>query len=94
MVKHIVLFRFGDPETDVPVVRDSLLALRGVVPSIVDMEFGTDFLHSERSFDCALIVTFRDRAGLEAYDRDPVHNEARKYIHAHRLDSKTVDFEY
>lgn len=94
MIKHIVFFRFGNPAVDVPIVRDSLLALKGVVPSIVDMAFGVDVLHSERSFDCALEVTFADRAGLEAYDRDPVHNEARKYIHAHRTASATVDYEF
>ena len=94
MVKHIVLFRFENPAENNPVVREKLYALRDVIPEIVDMQLGADFLHSERSFDCALIVTFRDREGLAVYDKHPQHAEARRYIHAHRLESKTVDFEF
>ena len=94
MIKHIVLFKFEDPAVNVPVVRDSLYALQKTIPEIADMQIGEDFLHSGRSYDMALLVDFRTREDLEIYDRHPDHAKARVYIHAHRLDSKTVDFEY
>ncbi len=94
MIKHIVLFKFENPEENIPVVRDSLYALRDKIPEIVDMQIGADFMHSGRSYDMALIVDFRTREDLETYDKNPDHAKARVYIHAHRLDSKTVDFEY
>ena len=42
----------------------------------------------------ALLVDFKSREDLEIYDKHPDHAKARVYIHEHRLDSKTVDFEY
>ncbi len=93
MIKHIVLFKFEDPKVNVPIVRDSLYALVPKIPEIVEMQIGEDFLHSGRSYDMALLVDFRSREDLEIYDKHPDHQQARVYIHAHRLDSKTVDFE-
>lgn len=93
MIKHIVLFQFRDPDVCVPVARQKLHALEAVIPEIVSMETGRDFLGSARSYDMALIVTFRDRAGLEAYDKHPAHQVVREYIHAHRTASVAVDFE-
>ena len=94
MVRHIVFFRFENPEENIPIVRDSLYALRDKIPQIVDMQIGADFMHSQRSSDMVLIVDFKTREDLEIYDKNPDHAKARVYIHAHRLDSKTVDFEY
>ena len=94
MIKHIVLFKFEDPKVNVPVVRDSLYALVDKIPEIVHMQIGEDFLHSPRSYDMALLVDFKTKEDLETYDKHPDHQQARVYIHAHRLDSKTVDFEY
>ena len=94
MIKHIVLFRFEDPTVNIPIVRESLYALREKIPEIVSMQIGEDFLHSGRSFDMALLVDFKTREDLEIYDKHPDHQQARAYIHALRLVSKTVDFEY
>ena len=94
MVRHIVFFRFENPEENIPIVRESLYALKDKIPEIVHMQIGADFLHSGRSYDMALLVDFNSREDLEIYDKNPDHAKARVYIHAHRLDSKTVDFEY
>ncbi len=94
MVRHIVFFKFEDPEVNIPVVRDSLYALVDKIPEIVHMQIGADFMHSERSSDMVLIVDFKNREDLETYDKHPDHAKARVYIHAHRTESRTVDFEY
>jgi hypothetical protein len=94
MIKHIVLFKFEDPKVNVPVVRDSLYALVDKIPEIVSMQIGEDFMHSPRSFDMALLVDCKTKEYLAVYDKHPDHNAARVYIHAHCLESKTVDFEY
>lgn len=94
MVRHIVFFRFEDPEVNIPIVRDSLYALKDKIPEIVDMQIGADFMHSPRSSDMVLIVDFRSREDLETYDKHPDHQKARVYIHAHRTESRTVDFEF
>lgn len=94
MIRHIVFFRFEDPAVNIPIVRDSLYALRDRIPEIVSMQIGADFMHSPRSSDMVLIVDFKSKEDLEIYDRHPDHQKARVYIHAHRTESRTVDFEY
>ncbi len=94
MVRHIVFFRFEDPAVNIPIVRDSLYALVDKIPEIVSMQIGADFMHSQRSSDMVLIVDFNSREDLEIYDKHPDHQQARVYIHAHRTESRTVDFEY
>ena len=94
MFKHVLLFKFIDPEVCAPVVGQKLLALKETVPEIVEIEYGLDELHKGRSYDAALIVTFNDKEGYLAYDKAPSHNEARVYIHQHVQESHTVDFEY
>ena len=94
MIKHIVLFKFEDPKVNVTIVRDSLYALVDKIPEIVSMQIGEDFMHSPRSFDMALLVDCKTKEDLAVYDKHPDHNAARVYIHAHCLESKTVDFEY
>ena len=80
MLKHIVFTRFENPEEK--------------IPEIVTLETGRDVLHSARSYDMALIVTFRSREDLQIYDRHPEHGNERAYIKAHRTASATVDFEF
>ena len=94
MFKHVLLFKFIDPEVCAPVVGQKLLALKETVPEIVDIEYHLDELHKGRSYDALLIVTCADKAGYLAYDKAPSHNEARVYIHQHVLESHTVDYEY
>ena len=94
MIRHIVLFKFEDPAVNIPIVRDSLYALVDKIPEIVHMQIGADFMRSQRSADMALIVDFKSKEDLEIYDKHPDHQKARVYIHAHRTESRTVDFEY
>lgn len=93
MVKHVISFKFKNKE-DAPIAAQKLQALMGAVPSLRSLETGLDFMGSERSYDLVLIATFDDRAGLEAYDKHPAHQEVRKYIHSVREASVAVDFEY
>ena len=77
-------------------IEEALAAFREIAPVMMpggrlDLE---DFLHSERSFDLALIVTFRTRDDLKIYDTHPEHEAVRLYIKAHRTATATVDFEF
>jgi hypothetical protein len=46
--------------------------LKGI-DGIVDLKVGGDVVRSQRSYDTGLIVTFRDRAALDAYQQNPNH---------------------
>ena len=48
MFKHVLLFKFIDPEVCAPVVGQKLLALKETVPEIVEIEYGLDELHKGR----------------------------------------------
>lgn len=94
MIKHIVFTKFQNPEASVPVVREMLEALPASIPEIRTLETGADVMHSERSFDMALIVTVDSLDDLKIYDQHPEHLKVREYIKAHRTASATVDFEF
>jgi len=94
MIKHIVFTNFKDPCTNVPIARAMLEALPQEIPEIVSLETGRDFLGSSRSWDMALIVTFENRAALEYYADHPAHHKVKEYIHAQRIDTASVDYEY
>ncbi len=93
MIKHIVCFKLNNAEK-ADEAKKVLLGMKGNVPEIVEMEVGTDFLHSARSYDVFLAVTVKDRASLEEYQNDPYHvGVVKKYMHAETNSSVAVDFE-
>lgn len=94
MIQHIVFTKFSDPATCVPKARALLAALPAQIPEIVTLTTGADVLHSDRSYDMALLVTFRTLDDLHTYDAHPAHAEVRKYIRANRTASATVDYEF
>lgn len=75
MIRHIVFFRFKSDTSasDRADFVSRLRALSGRVPGIEQLEVGEDFLHTPRSYDVALVVTFRDRAAIDAYQVHPNH---------------------
>lgn len=40
---------------------------------VEDLKVGVDVVQASRSYDTGLVVTFRDRAALDAYQKDPKH---------------------
>lgn len=93
MIKHIVCFKLNTGES-AEKAKDVLLGMRGNVPEIIEIEVGTDFLHSARSYDVYLSVTVRDKTALESYQKDPYHcNVVKKHMHSVTKSSIAVDFE-
>lgn len=77
MLTHIVCWKYKPEATREQ--REWHLArlrdLKGSILEIVTFHVGADVLGLPRSFDTGLIATFKDRAGLEVYDKDPRHQE-------------------
>lgn len=95
MIKHVVFFRFKKEHPEAAEkAKELLLAMKGRVPQLVDIEAGTDIIHSERSFDLALVTTFHSLADLDGYQVHPVHKEVAQYIASVRESSASVDYEY
>ena len=95
MVKHIVCFKLNsNTEAEKNAAKDMLLSMKGKVPTVLDIEVGTDFLGSARSYDVFLQVTLKDRAALDEYQADGYHCDVVKtYMHAHVSSSVALDYE-
>lgn len=74
MILHLVCFKYK-PDVDQAVRdahRDRLRSLQ-TLDGVIDLKVGADIVRSPRSYDTGLAVTFRDRAALDAYAKDPIH---------------------
>lgn len=94
MLTHIVSFKY---RADVPEEirrdhRDRLAGLRSL-DGVVDLKVGADVVRSPRSFDTGLVVTFTDRAALDAYAVDPRHVPVAQYGAGLCDQRVAVDFE-
>jgi hypothetical protein len=74
MLLHLVCFKYK-AETDAAARaqhRERLRALGGL-DGVVDLKVGEDVVHSPRSYDTGLAMTFPDRAALDVYQKNERH---------------------
>lgn len=74
MLLHLVCFKY---KADVDAAaraqhRQRLGALKSL-DGVVDLKVGEDVVHSPRSYDTGLAITFPDRAALDAYQKNDRH---------------------
>lgn len=95
MIRHIVLFKIKDEfKSEIPQLVKNFEGMRGRIEGMLELQAGADILHSERSYDLALITVFQDRAAFDAYQTHPVHMPVRKRMHEVRSASVACDFEF
>ncbi|MNH76026.1 Stress responsive A/B Barrel Domain protein [compost metagenome] len=95
MIKHVVLFKLKDssPESVERTV-SVLRGLEGKVEQLVDIQVGSDVIHSERSYDIALITTFASLEDLQGYQVHPEHKKVIEHMVQVRESQVAVDFEF
>ncbi len=94
MITHIVFFKLKDHSPlNVEKARDVLLGMKSRIPQLRHLEVGVDVLHSQRSFDIALVTKFDSLEDLDAYQKHPVHVEVAKYMTSVRKFAVAVDYE-
>jgi len=96
-LRHIVAWKLAAQDADeramqAQKIADDLNALRGVVPSIIDITVGPDMLGGG-NWDVALVADFADRAALDAYQTHPDHQLVVGYVRSVVSDRVAVDFE-
>jgi len=94
MLTHIVFFKLKDRsaesvERTAQVLRD----MEGKIEVLRSIEVGVDVLHSDRSYDIALITKFDSMADLDVYQVHPVHQKVIEHMSQVRDSSAAVDFE-
>ncbi|MBU3967695.1 MAG: Dabb family protein [Euryarchaeota archaeon] len=92
MISHVVLFKLID-RNNAQKARDVLLGMKCKIPQLRNIEVGIDILHSERSYDLALVTKFYSMEDMKTYQAHPVHVEVLKYMTSVRESSVTVDYE-
>ncbi len=94
MITHIVFFKLKyRSQQNVGKARDVLLGMKGKIPQLRHLEVGVDVLHSQRSFDIALVTKFDSLEELEMYQKHPVHVEVANYMTSVRKVAVAVDYE-
>jgi hypothetical protein len=95
MLTHIVIWKYradvARSEREDHVAR--LRRLPSFIPHVESFAVGFDVLRLPRSYDLGLVATFRDRAGLEAYDKHPEHVLVATYGRSLAEHVASVDFE-
>ena len=94
MIRHVVLFKFkqGIGEEVIVDLEKSIAALPPVIPEILSYEFGRDVVRSERSYDLALVSTFKDLDSLQRYQIHPDHQVVLKKVNDLCESVLAVDF--
>jgi Stress responsive A/B Barrel Domain len=94
MLLHLVCFKYK-AEVDAATRaqhRQRLAALKAL-DGVVDLKVGEDVVHSSRSYDTGLAITFPDRAALDAYQKNPRHVPVAQYGAGLSEHIVAVDFE-
>ena len=96
MLKHIVFMKFKAEvtEADIAGLKKELGGLPAVIPEIKAFEFGQDILHTERSWDFALVSAFDDLEAMKRYQVHPDHQVVLKKVRAMCESIVVVDFKY
>ena len=74
--------------------KNTLLSMKGMVPTVIDINVGIDLLHSERSYDIILEVIVESMEHLDIYQKDLYHcTVVKPLMHEIRSASVAVDYE-
>ncbi|MEV5028756.1 Dabb family protein [Paenibacillus sp. LPE1-1-1.1] len=94
MLTHIVFFKLKDgSKENVARTAQVLRDMEGKIEVLKSIEVGIDVLHSERSYDIALITKLDSLEALEVYQVHPVHKKVIEHMMQVREASVSVDFE-
>jgi hypothetical protein len=95
MIKHIVMWKFKDgvAEADKLEMKRKLEALKGVVPTLIDIEVGMDVVGKEASKDMVLYSEFASMDDLAAYAGHPEHVKVVEFVLPLVSERAVVDYE-
>ncbi|WP_460775900.1 Dabb family protein [Microbacterium sp. GXF7504] len=96
-LRHVVAWKLAtEDETErreqAQRIADSLNALRGVVPALIDITVGPDVIGGG-NWDVALVADVADADALEAYQHHPAHEAVVDYVRSVVSSRVAVDFE-
>ncbi len=95
MIKHIVMWKFKDEttEADKLEIKRRLESLKGVVPSLVEIEIGLNFSPCAPAKDMVLSTGFQTVEDLAAYASHPEHQKVVAFVKPFVAERAVVDYE-
>ena len=77
MLKHVVMVKFKKdvPESAIAEIEKGLGELPDIIPEVKEFQSGRDVVHSERSYDFALVSEFENLETLQRYRVHPAHQK-------------------
>lgn len=95
MIKHIVMWKFREDaaEADKLEMKRQLEALKGKVPSLLQIEVGMDIVGTDVSKDMVLTTLFNSLSDLQAYADDPAHLKVVEFVKPLVCERAVVDCE-
>lgn len=101
MIKHIVIWTLKETaagasrEDNKLTFKNMLLALKGIVPSLVDIEVGIKgSLSPENNDDIVLVSTFKSWDDLQAYQVHPEHQKVVAFSKEVVERRSAIDYEF
>jgi hypothetical protein len=74
MFTHVVFFKLKDAKKEnIEEAKSILLGMEGKIELLKYLEVGVDVLHSQRSYDIALITKFDSLDAMKEYQVHPYH---------------------
>jgi Stress responsive A/B Barrel Domain len=71
---HVVCFKYkADAGAEARNDHRARLAALKDIDGVTSLKVGADLVHSARSYDTGLVITFTGRAALDAYQKHPRH---------------------
>jgi hypothetical protein len=93
VITHIVFFKLVDRSGEnIEKARAVMASLAGKIPQLRHFEVGADILHTDRSYDLALVAKFDSLEDLNAYQIHPLHQQVVKYMMSVRESAVAVDY--
>jgi hypothetical protein len=94
MLNHIILIKFkkDTPEKYIQELENLLEELPNKILEIHSFEFGRDIIHSDRSYDFALVSLFANIESLQRYQAHPEHQTLLKKMQSISESVFSVDF--
>jgi quinol monooxygenase YgiN len=96
MIHHVVAWKLRsdiDKAEGVARVRELLEGLAGVVESIRSIDVVANVAYPDQNSDVAVVATFDDLAGLEAYQQHPDHQAAAAKVRELVTSRSAIDWE-
>ena len=95
MIKHIVFFKINieKKEKELSKLKAMIENLGDLIPSVIKIEAGLNISPRDSAYDIALLSEFRDKEGLEKYQKHPKHLKLIEHLKKLDRDIAVVDYE-